>query len=215
MSDVKQRRSGALGGFDSRHWHYALYQLSDEGSATVTKTFNWRENVPQRKRQDPFPHADWERRRSKVFAPKVDELVEEDLASPEGLELGRAMQDAFEEIEEELAGFKAPQLSTTAKIELKQLRRLKRMAGALGKILGVIRNLFGSAFVKAANAFDGFKEKLRKRVEKPRAAASGGGIGGWREVVVKILVAAIVEGLRLLAADITRRFAEFAKKQGG
>ncbi|MBN8893087.1 MAG: DUF4157 domain-containing protein, partial [Rhodospirillales bacterium] len=139
-----------------------------------------RRQVRRTPHKDAFNAKAWEHERKTEFAPKVDALAAADLASPDGVQRGAAMQEAFAEIASELAGFTAPKLGSAATTELKSLHRLKRMAGPLGLLLGKLRTVFGGVFVKLADAWDGFKEKFAKRINRPRLAGATGQVGGWR-----------------------------------
>lgn len=161
---------------------------------------------------DKFDHRKWEKARAgrgqpPSFRAKVETLVGQDLKSPEGLQLRAAMEAAYQEIADELADFSPPKLTQQERGDVKALRKMQRMAGRLGKVLGQLRKRFGTVFVRVANGFEGFKDKLRQRVDRPRGAGTRGKLGGWKKTVVLMLTAGVAQAIKLLAADIVRRFA--------
>jgi hypothetical protein len=158
-----------------------------------------------RKRNDPFAELkpSWQKQRA-ALGREVEPLLEADAKSETGLQRGEAIADAFAEIAKDLKGFSAPKLGSRARKDLKKLRQMERMTGSFGQKIGALRLRFGGVFVKAIERYDAFRAKLDERANKKRSA--GGGFGGWRKVVMTVLVAAVGEAIKVLAEDIARRF---------
>ncbi len=158
------------------------------------------------KREDPFEQLkpDWQTQRRQLRT-EVLPILEADARSPEGLERGDAIADAFAAIAKDLAGFTAPKLTPSARADLKRLRQMDRMTGPFGEKMGKLRLRFGGIFVKAIERYDAFRAKLDQRAKKERKGP--GGFGGWKKVVMTVLVAAVSQAIKLLAEDIARRFA--------
>lgn len=166
-----------------------------------------RRSVRRKVRKDEFDRPKWEADRQ-AFAAALRDWKSTDPDAPATIEHQADSREAFLEIAQELKGFSPPPLSAQALADIRLLRKLERVADPkFGKLLGTLREKFGSVFVRLASAYDDFRDRLGERLKgAPKDAPAGIG-GGWRKKAVRLLIAAAVTGAKLLARQVVANIA--------
>lgn len=164
----------------------------------------------RRVRRDNFRFGDWNRDRLELRS-RYRRFLNRDLRSASSLQLAEQIEEAWEQILGDIAmpGFTPPRLSPEARTSVRKMRRIERLSGRPGRVLGRLRERFGALFIRVANAYDRFRDRLQERRRRLNRAGSlsGFGGGGWQRTVLRILFQAVKTGAGMLIADVARRFA--------
>jgi hypothetical protein len=155
---------------------------------------------------DSAKRAKWEEER-KAFATAVRDWKSSDPTAPATIKQQGASREAFLDIADELKSFEVPLMSGQALADVKLLHRIERVADPrFGPLLGILREKFGFIFVRLANVYDSFRDRLAERMKKAPSDAPSG-YGGWKQKAIKLLIAAAVTGAKLLARQVVANFA--------
>jgi hypothetical protein len=156
--------------------------------------------------KDAFDRKAWETDRESLAA-AFKSWKTTDPSAIHAIEQQEALREANEEIAGDIKGVTAPPASAQALADIKLLHKLERISDPkFGPLLGLLREKFGTVFVKLANAYDGFREKLAERMKRAPAGAPSG-FEGWKKKAIRLLIKAATVGAKLLMQQVVQNFA--------
>lgn len=175
----------------------AALRLAERRAARVSRAATAPRRRPRDYGRDPFDHARWQRQRralGRAFAG-----FERRHAGPfRDLESAAAAAEAERLVARSVEGYRARSHDGLTARRLGEFTRIEFLTGPRGRALGVLRRVFGRAYVQIARAYQRLAERFRRRMRAPR------GVGGtW----VRAALLALVNVLRAAAGVVLVRAA--------
>lgn len=170
---------------------------------TATRRVIRRDRKP---RADAFDRQAWEKERE-ALAANFRSWKSTDPAALQTIERQEAVREAYKSIADDIKGVTTPAASAQQLADIKLLHKLERVADPkFGPLLGLLREKFGTVFIRLANAYDGFREKLAERMRRAPGDTPSG-FAGWKKKAIRLLIKAAKVGAKLLMQQVVQNFA--------